>query len=96
MLCAKRITAQPYRGSHPPPHPLDIIIIRRAELAPHLGFLEGDVDPVGGGEHREGYYQHRPGADPHGDAEGDGHEAKIHRVAGEAIGTVGDQGAIGR
>jgi hypothetical protein len=40
--------------SHPAPHPHDIIVISRAELAAHLGFLEGDVDPTNSSEDGKG------------------------------------------
>ena len=54
--------------SHPAPHPRDVVVISRAELAAHLGFLEGDVDPIDSGEDGEGRHEHWPGADPYGDA----------------------------
>jgi hypothetical protein len=31
---------------HPAPHPSDIVVISSAELAVHLGFLKGNVDPA--------------------------------------------------
>ena len=43
----------PRARSHPAPDPPNVGVVRRPELAAHLGFLEGDVDPVGGGEDRD-------------------------------------------
>src|SRR5215471_10209203 len=51
--------------SQPSPNPRDIVVIGRAELAAHLGLLEGDVDPTDSSKYGEGHDKHRPGADPH-------------------------------
>ena len=50
--------------SHPAPHPLNIVFISCSELTAHLGFLEGDVDPISGGEDGDRRYEHWPSADP--------------------------------
>jgi hypothetical protein len=55
--------------SRPAPHPPDIVIIGRAELPAHLGFLERNVDPIDGSEDGERRDEHRPGADPYGNAQ---------------------------
>ena len=50
--------------SHPAPHPLNIVFISCSELTAHLGFLEGDVDPISGGEDGDRRNEHWPSADP--------------------------------
>jgi hypothetical protein len=55
--------------SHPAPHPRDIVVIGRAKLAAHLGFLERNVDPIDSSEDGERRDEHRPGTDPYGNAQ---------------------------
>ena len=50
--------------SHPAPHPLNVVFISCSELTAHLGFLEGDVDPISGGEDGDRRNEHWPSADP--------------------------------
>lgn len=82
--------------SHPAPHLRNIVIVGRAELAARLGFLEADVDPIDGSEDGERRHEHRPGADPYGNALRECDQAQIHWVTGELVGTAGDKFAIGR
>src|SRR5262249_48638734 len=82
-------------GSHPATYATGVGVESLAELAAHLGFLEGDVDEVGGEEDRDGGQQHRPWPDPDRRAQrGDG-EAEVHRVAGDPIGAVDDERLVG-
>ena len=50
--------------SHPTPHPLNVVFISCSELTAHLGFLEGNVDPISGGENGDRRNEHWPSADP--------------------------------
>src|SRR5262245_50902033 len=50
--------------SHPAPHPLNVVFVSCSELTAHLGFLEGDVDPISGGEEGDRCNEHWPSADP--------------------------------
>lgn len=50
--------------SHPAAHPLNVAFISCSELTAHLGFLEGDVDPISGGEDGDRRNEHWPSADP--------------------------------
>src|SRR5262249_14194073 len=89
------VSASAMSISHPAPHPLNIIFISRSELTAHLGLLEGDVDPLSGGEGSDRRNNHGPGADPKRDAQSEDPEAQIHRVGSELVGTVRNQFAIG-
>jgi hypothetical protein len=62
-LCSA--TAKPDQDSHPSPHAFDVTIIRRAKLAAHPGFLEGEMNPIGGSEDRDGCDQHWLGTGPY-------------------------------
>ena len=46
--------------SHPAPHPLNVVFISCSELTAHLGFLEGNVDPISGGEDGDRRNEHWP------------------------------------
>jgi hypothetical protein len=81
--------------SHPAPHQLNVVFTSRSELTAHLGFLKGNVNPISGGEDGDGRNEHRPSANPQRDAQSKYHEAQIHGVAGELVGTTRNQFAIG-
>jgi hypothetical protein len=50
--------------SYPASHPLNIVFISCSELTAHLGFLEGDVDPINGSDDGDRRNEHWPSADP--------------------------------
>src|SRR5262245_21888882 len=50
--------------SHPAPHPLNVVFVSCSELTSHLGFLEGDVDPISVGDAGDRRNEHWPSADP--------------------------------
>jgi len=50
--------------SDPAPHALNVLFIGRSELMAHLGFLERNVDPIGGSEDGDGRNKHWPCAHP--------------------------------
>src|SRR6516225_608849 len=72
-------------GSDPPPHALNVLLIRRPKLAAHLGFFKGDMNPVENGEDRDRRNEHWPSADPDGNAQSYGNEAEIHRIAAKPV-----------
>src|SRR5215467_1760854 len=80
--------------SHPAPHPLNVVFISCSELTAHLGFLERDVDPISGGEDGNRRQEHWPSADPQRHAQCKDHEAQIHWIAGELVGTTSNQFSI--
>src|SRR5215467_7020617 len=82
------------RVSHPAPHPLNVVFISCSELTAHLGFLERDVDPISGGEDGNRRQEHWPSADPQRHAQCKDHEAQIHWIAGELVGTTSNQFSI--
>jgi len=49
-LCQKQTYAPHQLTSYPAPHPRDVIVICRPELATHFCFFKGNVDPIGSGE----------------------------------------------
>jgi len=81
--------------SYPAPHPRDVVVIYRAELATHFCFFKGNVDPIGSSEQGYGGTKHWPRADPDCDAKGKNNEAQVHGVAGKLIRAARNKLAIG-
>jgi hypothetical protein len=46
-----------------------MVVISRAELAAHLGFLKRDVDSIDSSKNGERRHHHWPSADPYGNAQ---------------------------
>src|SRR3974390_339682 len=84
------------RGSDPPPHALNVLLIRRPKLGAHLGFFKGDMHPVENGEHRDRRNEHWPSAAPDGNAQSYGNEAEVHGIAAKPVRAVCRQFAGGR
>src|SRR5271168_1724313 len=55
-------------GSQPPSHPPHVAVISRTELAAYLAFFEWNVDPISCSKDGDGRDEHRPSADPEGNA----------------------------
>src|SRR6516164_70385 len=82
-------------GSDPPPHALNVLVIRCPKLAAHLGFFKGDMNPVENGEDRDRRNEHWPSADQDGNAQSYGNEAEVHRIAAKPVRAVYHQFAVG-
>src|SRR5215475_9298727 len=87
----QQLTLYPY----PAPHPRDVVVIYRPELAAHFCFFKGDVDPIGSSEQGHRRPKHRPRADPDCNAEGKNNEAQVHWIAGKLVRTTCNKLAIG-
>src|SRR5271168_1543964 len=72
-------------GSQPPSHPPHVAVISRTKLAAHLVFFEWNVDPISCSKDGDGRDEHRPSADPEGNAKREDSEAQIHRIAGVLV-----------
>jgi len=94
-LCQKQTHAPQQLTSYPAPHPRDVVVIYRAELATHFCFFKGNVDPIGSSEQGYGGTKHWPRADPDCDAKGKNNEAQVHGVAGKLIRAARNKLAIG-
>src|ERR1700745_217925 len=93
--CQKQTYAPRQLTSYPAPHPRDLVVIYRPELATHFCFFKGNVDPICSSEQGYGRPKQWPRADPDCDAESKNNEAQVHGIASKLIRTARNKLAIG-
>ncbi len=91
-FCHAALTSEALK---PPSYFSRVIVESRAKLAAHLGFFEGDMDPIRSREHQEGRDEYKNSAGRHSYSEAEDNEAKIHGVARAPKRSIGDQLVVG-